>query len=326
MTLAANTNQTFNLPIGQVFKLACPIGTTGFVVRLADSPGGEPFAPIAIAGADLSFGPYLTATRWQVVVDAGTVTDSMAKYDPTTSNVLVVSNAGAAVSAALATLAVDPTGANNSLTYTAVAYGAAGNGISIAYVDPGANNATLGIVIVDKAITVNLATGVAGAITSTGTTVAAAIAANPASAALVTVANTGADSGAGVVTAMVAASLTGGVGTAIGVVPPGGMCVDSTNGIVYRNSGTQAVPVWTKQVGQATNMMIVAGGAAGDLTATGIKTTDTLVSVIVMVGAGTAITDITDLTSQFSIKANDKINNTSGTATSSNKLLVTYQR
>jgi adhesin HecA-like repeat protein len=69
---------------------------------------------------------------------------------------------------------------------------------------------------------------------------------------------------------------------------------------------------------------IVTGGAAGALTLTGIATDDTLVGVILLVGAGTDVTDATDLTSEFSITAADTIDNTAGTATTGGKLLVTY--
>jgi len=34
--------------------------------------------------------------------------------------------------------------------------------------------------------------------------------------------------------------------TGEGVILPGGLCFDTTNGDVYRNSGTQAEPVWTQ--------------------------------------------------------------------------------
>lgn len=69
---------------------------------------------------------------------------------------------------------------------------------------------------------------------------------------------------------------------------------------------------------------VVAGGAAGDFTVTGISTTDQLVSVLYFTGAGTDITDLSDLTGEFSISAADTINNTGGTATTGGKLVVIY--
>lgn len=67
---------------------------------------------------------------------------------------------------------------------------------------------------------------------------------------------------------------------------------------------------------------VATGAAAGDVTVTGIATGDKLLAVIVLVGAGVDVTDITDLTSEFTITAADTINNTGGTSTASNKLLI----
>jgi hypothetical protein len=71
----------------------------------------------------------------------------------------------------------------------------------------------------------------------------------------------------------------------------------------------------------------VAGGAAGDITVTGILTTDTLVSVLRLdIDATAANTDLDDLTSEFTITAANTINNVGGTASTGDKLMVTYQR
>lgn len=67
----------------------------------------------------------------------------------------------------------------------------------------------------------------------------------------------------------------------------------------------------------AIRQTIIAGGAAGAHTVTGIKATDTLVSVL-------NTTDGVDLTSEFSISAADEIDNTSGTSTAADDLVVTY--
>lgn len=74
----------------------------------------------------------------------------------------------------------------------------------------------------------------------------------------------------------------------------------------------------------ALKQAVIAGGSAGPLTVTGIKTRDKLVSVLRAVGAGVDVTDVTDLTSEFSITAADTINNTGGTATTGSKLIVSY--
>lgn len=69
----------------------------------------------------------------------------------------------------------------------------------------------------------------------------------------------------------------------------------------------------------ALTIAVINGGAAGALTVTGIKTRDTLVSVV-QVSAGVPA----DLTSEFSISAADTIDNTGGTATTGDKLIVFY--
>ena len=68
---------------------------------------------------------------------------------------------------------------------------------------------------------------------------------------------------------------------------------------------------------------LISGGAAGDHTVTGILTTDELLAVFEQDGTSGLLTD---LTSEFSISAADTINNTGGTATTSDFLLVLYRR
>lgn len=70
---------------------------------------------------------------------------------------------------------------------------------------------------------------------------------------------------------------------------------------------------------------IVAGGAAGNHTVTGIKTTDKLLAVIHLDMTDASETG-DDVTSEFSITAADTINNTGGTDTTDGFLLVTYRR
>jgi phage tail sheath protein FI len=101
-------------------------------------------------------------------------------------------------------------GSNNAQTFTSKLTGTAGDAISLTLVDPGANSAALAVTVVDKAISVSLATSNVGAITTTATQLAAAIAASAAANALVGAANTAGSSGAGVVTARAKAFLAGG--------------------------------------------------------------------------------------------------------------------
>lgn len=110
-----------------------------------------------------------------------------------------------------ATLSTGAVASNNALTWTALLYGNLGNDISVHLKDPRANNATLAVTVAGKAITVSLATSALGAVTTTAAEVKTAIEANAQADALVTVANTGASTGAGVVSASYrGAGLSGG--------------------------------------------------------------------------------------------------------------------
>jgi hypothetical protein len=138
-----------------------------------------------------------------------------------------------------ATLATGAVGSNNALTYTAKLNGALGNGISVHQVDPRANDATLQVTVSGKAIRVSLATGATGTITSTAAQVLAAVQANTAAAALVTVANTGASTGAGVVTASFRpTSLAGGEDEAFPLNKPVLVPADKTLAAKLGKAGT----------------------------------------------------------------------------------------
>jgi hypothetical protein len=123
-----------------------------------------------------------------------------------------------------------------------------------------------------------------------------------------------------------------------------GDTVDVTrSGIVpveYGTTVTRGQRLTTDSVGRAvpaTDQVytkVISGGSAGNLTVTGIKTTDTLVSVVqanIVADTGTSasgnkVDTIADLTSEFTISAADTINNTGHTDTTSDKLIVTFQR
>ncbi len=113
---------------------------------------------------------------------------------------------------AKATLSTNLVGDNNDLKFTSKLKGHFGNTIKIAYVDPAAADAKIGVSVSGTTITVSLATDANKAITSTAANVKAAIEAVPAAAALVSVANVAANSGAGVVAAMAATALANGAG------------------------------------------------------------------------------------------------------------------
>ena len=117
----------------------------------------------------------------------------------------------ALVSGVRATAATGVDSSDNAITWTAKEYGTGGNAITVAMVDPGAT-ASLGVSVTGSAITVNLAYAT-GAITSTAAQVMAAIEADASASALVTVADTGASDGTGVVASVTATSLSGGANT-----------------------------------------------------------------------------------------------------------------
>jgi len=101
------------------------------------------------------------------------------------------------------------TGSNNDLVFHAVAEGVAGEAITIAYVDPAANDQSETVSVVGNAITFHLATGVAGAITSTGDSLKATLLASTAASALVTAADAAGNDGSAAVTALTATALAG---------------------------------------------------------------------------------------------------------------------
>lgn len=81
----------------------------------------------------------------------------------------------------------------------------------------------------------------------------------------------------------------------------------------------------TEVVGRQPKFFQANGASAGDVTVTGIATTDTLLHVGVFATAA-AIATLVDLTSEFTITATNTINNTGGTSTASNRLFVAVDR
>lgn len=101
-------------------------------------------------------------------------------------------------------------GDDNDLVFTAVKAGTEGNSLTIAYIDPSANDAELSLDWTYPDLVVNLATGAGGAITSTADDIAAAIAADEVVSRYFSVANAAANDGSGVVTALSEQSLASG--------------------------------------------------------------------------------------------------------------------
>jgi hypothetical protein len=104
------------------------------------------------------------------------------------------------------------TGANNDLAFIARATGTTPT-VRVALVDPSANNAALSVSVTGEDITVNLATGAGGAITTTAAQIKTAIEAHAAANALVVVALAPSNDGTGVVTALAQTALGAVVGT-----------------------------------------------------------------------------------------------------------------
>ncbi len=73
-------------------------------------------------------------------------------------------------------------------------------------------------------------------------------------------------------------------------------------------------------VGGPVSQALIAGGAAGNHTVTGIATTDTIVFVLHNTAGA-----LVDLTSEFTIDSADTIDNVGGTVTTGDDLLVLYQ-
>jgi len=229
------------------YALTATAGVTKASVQAEDGSVAAFLSP----GFAQTFGPYLVERTFTISNDASV---TMAAYT-TSFGGLLTTNAGVPADAVAASANVNPTGDDNGLTFTAKTYGAAGNNISIRYVNPAANSASLEVSVAGPSITVSLATNGGGTITSTAAQVKTAIEANAAASALVSVAimtsDSGvADDGSGVVTAMNPTSLANGAGFGIGLSAPGGLCIDTTNSDIYRNDGSTAAPVWVK-VGDA---------------------------------------------------------------------------
>lgn len=267
-TLKTGQRETVHLPAYHALTVIASASGSGVVWRLDVSERTS-----VAAGQTAVLGPYAIPTQFAINADNDSVSYSAAPVDlPTLAEAIASALAAAALvhlsvsgtigdvgefigegapdPSAQATLDVNPAGDDNGLTFTAVAYGAAGNDISIAYVDPGAADAALSVSVAGSAITVNLATDETEAIITTAAEVLAAIEASAAADALVAVAIMTADSGvaddgSGVVTAMALDNLEGGTGVGVGVAGKGSRYTDITTPALYLNTGTLAAPVWT---------------------------------------------------------------------------------
>ncbi len=99
---------------------------------------------------------------------------------------------------------------------------------------------------------------------------------------------------------------------------------DIVSGTVTTDKIADDAVTKAKLAGGFLKQAVIDGGAAGAHTVTGIAVGDELVSVVQYDIDTGAVVDVVSLTSEFSITAADTINNTGGTVTTGDKLVVTY--
>ena len=154
-----------------------------------------------------------------VMKDTAQTLTSKTLTSPTINTPVLRLPTTAPVNAVASALTTSLAGANNDMVFTAKTKGVAGDSITVAYVDPGTPSASISVDVTGTAITISLATDATEptpVITSTAANVKTAIEATPAAHALVGLANSGGDNGSGVVTALVATPLAGGVNGTVG--------------------------------------------------------------------------------------------------------------
>lgn len=156
----------------------------------------------------------------------------------------VAYTAPAIVTSAVAELTTDLTGANNDMVFTAVERGLAGNDISVAYVVPAADatDEVVEVITTGAAKLIQVTLRKSGATLSTAAQVKTAIEGDTAANALVTIANSGGDTGAGEVIAMDATPLEGGLGDGDHIAEDGDSAyVDPVTNTI--KNGTAGTPV-----------------------------------------------------------------------------------
>lgn len=97
----------------------------------------------------------------------------------------------------------------------------------------------------------------------------------------------------------------------------------STANIAVLIGGGGATPGQANLPGGFLNVSLVAGGAAGNITVTGVAVGDELVSVLQFTTAA-SIATLANRTSEYTISATNTINNTGGTASTGDQLLVIW--
>jgi hypothetical protein len=169
--------------------------STGFLVRLSDAPGGEPYAPVALAASTpVTVGPFATPRRYDVITTTGSIAvainevaesaaGNMGSQSPdavaitggtisgavieigTETGVKLLAGEGPPddfVAAIAADLTFDSTAANSDLTFTAVVAGAAGNSLTVTIVQPVTLSAELEVTYVAPDAIISLPTDGSG--------------------------------------------------------------------------------------------------------------------------------------------------------------------
>ena len=158
-------------------------------------------AHVSPAGAfrdEVNSGAEITARAW---------TESVGLYLLGALGDIDSSGGAPAVPAVLTTAL---TGVNNDLTFLAVTPGTAGNSITVKLTDPAGNDQELSVSVVSNDIEVSLATGGAGAITSTARQVRNALNADTNAKAKITTSVAPGNTGYGIVTILAKTNLAGG--------------------------------------------------------------------------------------------------------------------
>jgi len=137
-----------------------------------------------------------------------------------------------------ATLVFGSTSANTGVTVTSKLTGILGNKVSLILKNPKANSAALSVSVSSQAITVLLATGSTGAITTTAAQLISALTANTDAAALATFTATSPSTGAGIVAALPLTYLSGGADEAFPLNVPTIIAGSLTQAAKLGSSGT----------------------------------------------------------------------------------------
>lgn len=112
------------------------------------------------------------------------------------------------------------------------------------------------------------------------------------------------------------AAATGTAGAAITGTPTSGHLAKFNSATAIIDQGVALSGILGKGV--------IDGGSPGDLTVTGIATTNTLFLVLEFAFTTGSVTGVVDLTAEFTITGANTINNTGGTDTTGNRLLVLW--